>query len=781
VSGLRVKRKIAGLAPVPCMSDVLLKRPYNGAILPGMNSSFCSSGGHGGSFGTRSPRANLAGDLCFFARWAMLALMVSNMFSSASAGSGVPEPDTLARQVTIYRDVYRVPHVFGRTDASAVFGFAYAQAEDNFWRVEDNYIRSIGRSAEVYGEGTLNSDRLNAALEIPRLAREEYARLDLHTRSICDAFAAGLNFYMSRHPEKKPRLLTRMEPWYPLAFIRYNYYQNGFAYDPAIDFRDLRTAESERARRDNEGSNGWVIGPSKSASGHAMLFINPHLSFFGPGQVYEGHIHSDEGWNFTGYTRFGFPFPYVGHNENGGWVSTDNAADLTDVYAETFDDPARPLAYRYGAGHRLATEHVAEIRVKTASGMETRKFTMRRTHHGPIIGSRDGKPLAIRMAKFESDGWLREWYLMTRATSLDALKKAMAPLNMLFGNVMYADRQGNTYYLYNGAVPRRDPRFDWRKAVDGSDPATEWQGYHSIDELPQLTNPETGWMQNCNTTPFLLTSSGNPDPKKFPPYMVQEGDNLRGEVSRMLLSSRPKFTFEDWERAASDTRVLAADKRLPAMLESLRKTIAEPDAPDAAWEPKLRLALDELSRWDRRATTGSVATTLLFLLGDRIEKNNAADDRAITVALADVLTQLERDFGTWRVAWGEINRLQRRDESKDERFRDDRPSVGVPGVSGSGGAVFTFYASEQEGQKRRYGQAGGTYVSIVEFGPKVRGKSVHVFGASGDPRSPHYMDQAELYASGRFKPAWLKLADIKKNLERSYQPGSENSGGKNGE
>src|SRR5687767_6870636 len=419
----------------------------------------------------------------------------------------------LANQVTIYRDTYGVPHVFGRTDAATVFGFAYAQAEDNFWRVEENFILALGRGSELHGEEALNEDRLNRALEIPRLAREEYSRLDPKMRALCEAFAAGFNYYIAKHPETPPRLLNRIEPWYTLAFIRYNYYQNGFSRDPGLA-GDLQTAQIETVPADNVGSNGWVIAPSRSKTGHAILFINPHLPFFGTGQVYEGHVHSDEGWNFTGYTRLGFPFPYVGHNEVVGWVSTDNAADLTDVYLETFDDPARPLAYRYGNGHRLATERVEKIRVKTDAGFEERSFKMIKTHHGPVLGKRDGKLLAIRMAHFESDGWLREWYDMTRARTLAQFKRALRPQKMLFGNVMYADSAGNIFYLYNGAVPRRDPRFDWSKPVDGSDPATEWLGLHTMDELPQLTNPKTGWMQNCNTTPFLLTSEGNADPKK---------------------------------------------------------------------------------------------------------------------------------------------------------------------------------------------------------------------------------------------------------------------------
>jgi penicillin amidase len=678
--------------------------------------------------------------------------------------SVLANPEKLAADVTIYRDTYGVPHVFGRTDASTVFGFAYAQAEDSFWRIEENFIHAVGRASEVYGQKTLDEDRLNHALEIPRLARDEYRRLDPHMRLLCDAFAAGLNYYLAQHPSVRPRLLTTIEPWYTLAFIRYNYFQNGFAQDRSLRGIGLQTARFESDLRDHTGSNGWVVGPSKSATGHAMLFINPHLPFFGSGQVYEGQVHSDEGWNFTGYTRFGFPLPYVGHNENGGWVSTDNAADLTDVYIETFDDPARPLAYKYGKGYRLATEHVEEIRVKTTSGLETRKFTMRKTHHGPIVGARDGKFYSVRMAKFESDGWLREWYDMTRANSLVALKRAMAPLNMLFGNMMYADRQGNTWYLYNGAVPKRDPRFDWSKPLDGSDPATEWQGYHTMAELPQLTNPKSGWMQNCNTSPFLLTSAGNPDPKQFPKYMVQEGDNPRGAISRDILASKPKFTFDEWTRLAFDTRVINADKRLPELLTALKQYLATANNASS----QLREVYEELARWDHRSANTSVAMTIFTLWHDRMGRG----DKPLG-ALAFAIDTLKRDFGTWQVSWGEVNRLQRIDESKGEQFDDSRPSLAINGVNGADGAVFTFYAAPATGQKRLYGVAGATYVSVVEFGPRVRALSVHTFGASGDPKSRHFMDQSELYARGEFKPGWFTLDEIRANLEASYHPGQE--------
>jgi penicillin amidase len=718
----------------------------------------------------------------YFRLEAILVLILS------MAGCRKPSDDEgrlqqLAGSVTIYRDAYGVPHVHGATDGAAAFGFAYAQAEDNFWQIEDNFIRAIGRSAEVYGQESLLDDWINKGLETTRLSMEEYEQSSPEVRALLDGFAEGLNFYVTQNPEVEPRLLDRFEPWHVLAFIRYLYYQRGFLFATRIHREafqeqfEISTGIALEATADlglpatERGSNSWAVTPKKSASGSALLLINPHLPFFGSSQVYEGRVMSDEGWNFSGYTRFGFPQPYVGFNEHLGWASTDNAADLQDVYMETFDHPDDPLAYRYGSEYRKAGEWMETIRVETDKGTEDRTATFRKTHHGPILAVQNGRPLAVRMAKFEEPGWLAQWYAMSRATTLEEFKAAVSPLDMLFGNYLYADEAGNIYYVYNAAVPRRDPQFDWTAPVDGSDPQTEWQGHHSMEEIPQLLNPESGFLQNCNGTPFLSTSDGNPDPKDFPSYMVREGDNPRHREARRILSTRDRFTFEQWAKDAYSTHALQAEEDIPQIVDEGEELKKE----DSLRAETLREAVALLEGWDRVSTVESEAMSLYVFWGEEYRRLRREQDKRegrMIRALEGAMAKLEEDWGSWRVAWGEINRLQRQHSGGDEAFSDDEPSLPLAGVPGWAGAMFTFYARPVEGQRRRYGTAGNTYVAVVEFGPRVRAMTLHTFGASADPASPHFFDRAPLYARGEFTPTWLTLAEVKENAVRSYHPGS---------
>ena len=697
----------------------------------------------------------------------LTALVLVSLVTTVQAAD--PRVERLARSVTIYRDSYGVPHIYGPTDASCVFGYAYAQAEDNFRQVEDNYIQAIGRAAEVNGEEAVAEDLLNRTLEITRLSMAEYKSAKPHTRELCDAFADGLNYFLERNPQVKPRLIARFEAWQTIALMRFAVYQL-FVYETQdLNLEDTSTASRQVDGEASPGSNMWSIGPRKSASGNAMLFINPHVFFFGPTQFYEGHLHSNEGWNISGASFLGMPFPVLGHNEYLGWSHTVNYPGISALYLEKFDDPQDRLAYAYAGGHRRATEWTDVIKIKKDSGTESRSITLRKTHHGPVVSIKGSQILALRLAKLEEGGLLDEWYAMGRAHSVAEFKTAMSRLAIPMFNTMYADRDGNIFYVYNAAVPRRSAKADWTKPLDGSNPEFEWQGYHRFEELPQLTNPPSGFLQNCNSTPFLTTIEGNPVKADYPSYMVREPDTPRAQISRRILSAKDKFTFDEWARAVFDTTVIEAEMFVPALVDEWEKL----KQVDAARAEKLSAAVAELRSWDRVSTIDSKAMTLFAFSFERASRIRDTAPWPRIRALEAAVDNLERDWGTWQVPWGEINRLQRVHTSGRELFSDTRPSLPVPGAAGPLGIIFTFYSRPEKGQKRRYGYLGNTYVSVIEFGSESQPRSLLVFGESADPASPHYLDQARLYAAGEMKPSWFTLAEIKKHSERSYHPGAQ--------
>jgi acyl-homoserine lactone acylase PvdQ len=699
------------------------------------------------------------------------------------------DSEQIAKSITIYRDNYGVPHVYAPTDAAAAFGYMYAQAEDNFWQIEDSYIRSLGRASEVYGAKTLEDDELVRALEIPRLAQEEYAHLPARTKALMDGATEGLNYFLARNPQVKPRLLTHFEPWYGLAFNRYALYFQFIYRRSGLRTEEIKSVVEPQAAKpaaaipahsvddasaidyktaaETQGSNMWAVMPAKSADGHALLFINPHQPFFGTGQWYEGQVHSDEGWDMSGASFFGSALPTLGHNEFLGWSHTVNAPDIVDVWEETFDKPGDPLAYRYDGGYRHATEWTDTIKVKTDAGMVPHKLTFRKTHHGPVVAVREGKQLTVKMARFEEGGQLDEWYNMTRARNMEEFKKAMSATAVPMFNAVYADRDGNIFYVYNGAVPKRSQKFDWSKPVDGSTSETEWQGYHAFSELPQVTNPKSGWVQNCNSTPFLTTVFDNPDPDKFPKYMVGEGDTARARISRRILWNKDTFTFDEWAKAGFNTYVIQAESELADLARAWEKSPSN----------KAAEAYTELANWDHVSRTNSVPMTLFMLWHEKQYGTaviRAAKKQDPVQSLEQVVDDLNGTFGTWRVAWGDLNRLERRQSGGDEPFSDTVKSLPVAGAPGDVGIVFNFYARPEKDQKRRYGVAGHSFISVVDFGPQVQARSILVFGENSDPASPHYFDQSELYAKQEFKPAYFALSEIKAHAERTYHPGDKN-------
>lgn len=672
------------------------------------------------------------------------------------------KPDQMAKSITIYRDQYGVPHVYAPTDAACVFGYLYAQAEDNFWQIEDSYIRALGRASEIYGERVLAEDLMVHALELERLSKAEYARATAQEKSMLDAGAAGLNYYMTSN-KVTPRLITRFEPWMMYAFNRYALYVMFLSKGAGLAPDSLLKVAAA-----TQGSNMWAVAPAKSASKHAMLLINPHQPFFGPGQWYEGHVHSDQGWNMSGASFFGSGFPTIGHNDFLGWSHTVNDPDVVDIWKETFDKPGDPLAYKYGNTYRQAQAWDVTIKIKDQAA---RVFHMKKTHHGSIVGERDGKQLAIKFARLEDGGQVSEWYEMGKAKSLVEFKKAMSRVAVPLFNTMYADKAGNIFYVYNGAIPRRSTKFDWSKPVDGSDPETEWAGYHPLDELPQVENPKSGFTQNCNSSPFTTTVFDNPDPAKFPSYMVHEGDNARARISRRILYNAEQLSYDDWNKAAFDTTVIQAETEIPKIVARWEQMQKDDPARAAALVRPLTL----LREWDHVSRVSSVPMNLFtqwYWKTHRTPLSPASKgDRDPVEALEEVAAELTKLYGTWEVSWGEMNRLQRNQSGGEEPFSDARPSVAVAGGPGDVGIVFNFYARPEKDQKRRYGVAGHSFVSVVEFGDKIKARSILVFGENSNPASKNYFDQSELYAKQQFKPAWFSLDEVRANAVKRYHPG----------
>jgi acyl-homoserine-lactone acylase len=696
-----------------------------------------------------------------------------------------------AANVTITRDDWGIAHVHGKTDADAVFGMIYAQAEDDFNRVETNYINSMGRLAEAEGEKAIWRDLRMKIFIDPDTMKKNYETSPAWLKTLMNAWADGLNFYLAKHPDVKPRVIRHFEPWMALTFsegsiggdietINLTQLQAFYGRAPEQVGGDAIPANDElEGEGEPTGSNGVAIAPSNTTGRRALLLINPHTSFFFRSEL---QMTSDEGLNAYGAATWGQFFVYQGFNERCGWMHTSSAVDQIDEYLEAIVKKGDQHFYKYGTEERPVTTSVIKVPYKTASGMAEKTFTVYRTQHGPIVRSLNDKWVSIRLMQ-EPVKALTQSYSRTKAKNYKEFKQTMELHTNSSNNTIYADADGSIAYFHGNFIPRRDPKFDWTRPVDGSDPATDWRDLLSVDESPNLLNPASGWLYNANNSPWSAAGPSSPKQSDYPKYVDNGVESARGLHAIKVLQDKKDFTIDSLVSAAYDSYLTWFDQTLPLLLKAW-DTMSE----DNPLKSNTTEQITILRQWDRRWSATSVPTSLAVYWADDLQRSFGPVARRARLQLPEYMTRnltaeqllnslanasykLKADFGSWKTPWGEINRFQRLTDDIVHPFTDAGPSIPVGFTSAVWGSLASFGARSYKTSKKMYGTSGNSFVAAVEFGPTLRARAITAGGASGNPSSPHFNDQAQRYSTGDLREVYFYPAQLKGHTERAYHPG----------
>ena len=696
----------------------------------------------------------------------------------------------LAQRVTIIRDYWGIPHIYGKTDADVVFGLMYAQCEESFERVEKNYLEVLGRMGEVDGEAYLYQDLQMKIIYDTTAAIADYHKAPAWLKKLLHAFADGINYYLYKHPEVTPVALTHFEPWFPLLFTDGAYISTNTGGLESEDMKNLygknirssNMGDKATGNRESSGSNAFAIAPSKTVSGNAMLYINPHVSFYFRTEV---HMVSDEGLNAYGAATWGQFFIFQGFNQHCGWMHTSSMSDAADLYEEKIIQKGKDFFYEYNGELKPVSEKKILIPHKKDGKILADAINIYYTHHGPVLGSRNGKWLSLKEQNRSMNGLIQSWQRM-KAKNFNEFKNTMQLKANTSTNTMYADDKGNIAYWHGNFIPKRDTTFNWNLPVDGTISATEWKGIHEPDEIVHAENPSQGWIQNCNSTPFSISGFNTLNKNSYPAYMAPEGENFRSLRAISEIEKEKKFTIEKLIAVGYDHYLAIFDSLLPPLFNAYDALpVADP------FHSRLKEPVTMLRSWDKKSSVLSVPATIAVFWASQLVSsdhstgtNGGVNDQIGLIRSAvmntsakqkleflnNILSGLQKLYGSWKVPWGEINRYQRTSGAIYPKFDDDDESFPV----GMGPAFFgslPAYETIWNDTKKQYGVAGNSFTAVVEFGEKIKAKSVVAGGQSFDPRSKHFMDQAQLFINGKFKDVSFYKPDVEKNAERTYHPG----------
>ena len=735
-----------------------------------------------------------------FNKLLLLLLLPVQLWAQSFTKTEISRWQQQAGRVTIIRDEKGIPHIYGKSDADAVFGLLYAQCEDDFKRVEMNYIEKLGRLSEVKGENFLYEDLLIRLEVDAEQAQKDFAKSPQWLQKLCNAFADGINYYLYTHPSVKPALLNRFQPWYPFLWTDgsigaintaglgagdlKNLYATGEAVATNHSISENETAQQFFQDENLSGSNGFAFAPKITEDHNAILYINPHVTFYFRPEV---HVVSEEGLNVYGAVTWGQFFVYQGFNEHCGWMHTSSAVDAADSYIEKISKTDKGWVYEYESKQRKVREEKIILKYKEGEQIKEKTIIALFTHHGPVMGFKKGHWLSVRADNQIAAGLEQSW-LRNKTKSFADYKKTMDLKGNISNNTVYADAEGNIAYWHGNRIPIRDTKYDWSQPVDGSIKETEWKGYHSVSEIVQSINPQNGWLQNCNSTPFTVAKNFSPKKEDYPAYMAPDGENFRGINAVRTLNETSNYNVDKVIKAGYDTRLAAFEVLVPALVNAFEKNVKYPDSLYALLVGPVTV----LKHWDYRSSENSIATTLAIEWGERvlplIKASTGTDDvsktklfaadakpEALLLPLLTTITDLQKRFGRWQMGWGQINRFQRISSDIENKFNDKLPSYPVGFASSRWGMLPSYSSRIFQGTQKRYGVNGNSFICAVEFGRlgnhKIKAKALLAGGQSGDEESPHFFDQGKAYSKGLFRNVWFYKEDVLNHAERTCHPG----------
>ena len=744
--------------------------------------------------------------------FSIFALSINAQFSKDE----ILKYEKQAKQVTIIRDNWGIPHIYGKTDADAVFGLLYAQCEDDFKRVEMNYIEKLGRLSEINGEKDLYNDLLVRLVIDSADAIKDYNEAPQWFKKLCNAFADGINYYLYKHPQTKPLLLQHFKSWYALlwtdgsigaistAGLNERDLKNLYGRELALTRHSERSEESlvknnvignkdfsvtsllrndEQTNEDEKltGSNGFAFAPNITQNHNAILYINPHVTFYFRPEV---HVVSEEGLNAYGAVTWGQFFVYQGFNQHCGWMHTSSQVDVSDAYIEKISNQNNKWVYEYEHEQKPIIIKNITLSFKQNNTIQTKNIKALYTHHGPVMAYKNKQWLSVKSFNRSIISLEQSW-LRTKANSFVEFKKVLDMRGNTSNNTVYADAEGNIAYWHGNYIPIRNKNYDWSKPVDGSIAATEWQGLHSIYEIVHSINPPNGWLQNCNSTPFTVAGNNSPKKENYPTYMAPDGENFRGVNAVKVLANEKNYTIDKVINAGYNTNLAFFQNTVPALVSAYNNLFATDSLQQILKEP---IAI--MQQWNFHSGKESVATTLAIFWGmqlmpfinkinnteDIVERTNAFitnsnNANTLLKTFYTAIKTLNKNFGTWNTAWGTINRFQRINNEIDSKFDDNAASIPIGFTSSAWGQIPSYTSRIFSNTKKMYGVNGNSFICAVEFGKKIKAKSLLAGGESGDINSKHFADQAEMYSNGIFKEVWFYKEDILKHTEKKYHPG----------